>query len=314
MSFKRGRDHASVIAFFRPPALVLLFTAALISCGPDALTGRAVLSGSSTLAPLASTAVEAWHTLHPKVETRVEVIGSDAGLERLVRYGDADFALVSRPLTEADQAEARAAGKELLVLPLAWDAVAIVVSASNTWAASLSRAQAVHVFTTASLWSDLDPAWPGRPIHRFALGPNSGTADVFASALLGGRKSELFTAPEVQASEDDAILSRGVAQVDGALGYLGWTTNREADRGLRIVALDGVKPSQESIRGRTYGLPRQLWLVTTRQGLAASEAARSMIRYLYEHSAALASQAGLIPLAESERAAVGLSLDEATHP
>jgi len=272
------------------------------------MQGRVVLSGSSTLSPLATAALAGWSKLHPQVDARVEAIGSDAGMERLTRYGDADFALVSRSVTPEDYAAARSAGKELVVLPLAWDAVCLVVPRSNTWVSSLTREQVVLAFTTARLWSDLDPSWPPKPIHRFALGPNSGTADVFAALVLHGDKSPLFAAPGVQSSEDDQILARGVAEVPGALGYLGWTSFRQNDPTLKILTFDGVAPSAETIRDQTYPMPRHLWLVATVQGLA-NPAVKSVARYLFDQSRSLAVDAGLVPLTDAERAAAGATLD-----
>ena len=119
--------------------LAVFFLILCGSCSTDRLKGRLVLSGSATLAPLVANSVELWKKFHPGVEVTVEAIGSDAGLERLIRYSDADLALVSRPLTPADQDAAKTAGKVLVALPLAWDAVCLVVPASNTWVRSLSR-------------------------------------------------------------------------------------------------------------------------------------------------------------------------------
>lgn len=309
MSLLAPRDNSSVKRLYSPFALLCLASVIFLnSCGPDPLQGRVVLSGSSTLAPLATAALTEWSKLHPRVEARVEAIGSDAGLERLVRYGDADFALVSRDVTPQDYAAARSAGKELVVLPLAWDAVCLVVPRSNTWVSSLTRDQAVRAFTTARLWSDLDPTWPPKIIYRFALGPNSGTADVFAASLFRGDKAPLFSAPGVQSSEDDQILARGVSEVDGALGYLGWTTFRQTDHTLKVLNLDGVAPSFDTIRNRTYALPRHLWLVGTSQGLA-DPAAQSLARYLFDRSRPLGIGAGLVPLSDEERNAASQTLD-----
>ena len=309
MSLLGPRDTA-VVKPFPPKFAVLCFVSALllVSCGPDPLQGRVVLSGSSTLAPLATAALTEWSKLHPRVDARVEAIGSDAGLERLIRYGDADFALVSRDVTPADYAAARSAGKELVVLPLAWDAVCLVVPRTNTWVSSLTQQQVVLAFTTARLWSDLDASWPPKPIYRFALGPNSGTADVFAASVLHGDKGLLFSAPGVQSSEDDQILARGVSEVEGALGYLGWTTLRQTDPSLKVLTFEGVAPSVDTIRNRTYALPRHLWLVGTKRGLG-DPAAQSMARYLFDRSRSLAEQAGLVPLTDEERNAAGATLD-----
>jgi len=267
------------------------------------MDGRVVLSGSATLSPLATKVVDAWKTLHPRVETRVEAIGSDAGLERLLRYRDADLALVSRPLTDEDRGNARAAGKDLVILPLARDAVSIVVPATNTWARSLTRDQVVQAFTTARLWSDLNPSWPAKEIHRFVLGPNSGTADVFSDQVLGGQKDALYRAPAVQASEDDRIVARGVAQVEGAIGFLGWSTLEEVGPTLRSVAFEGISPDRQTIQDQTYGLPRALWLVGTKEGFETNRAALALVRYLYDNYSTLTADTGLVALSDLERSA-----------
>lgn len=312
MSLNRHPDTLAVELHLRPcllplaGVLVLLFA---LSCANDPAQGRVILSGSSTLAPLVSQALTKYRALHPRVETRVEAIGSDAGLEGMIRYSDADLALVSRPVNDQDQAAAQAAGKTLVVLPLAWDAVCLVVPPSNTWARSLDRTQAARAFTTARLWSDLDPSWPATPIHRFVLGPRSGTADVFVGALLQGRKADLYVHPGTQVTEDDRILARGIGQVDGALGFLGWTTVQESGPGLRALALDGVLPTAATIGDRSYGMTRALSLVATREGLAANPAARALVRFLYDNSSVLASSSGLVPLSPAEETQVRTVLD-----
>ena len=301
MSLKRGRDTGPVNR--TPLALyaLLLIVFWTISCTPDPLEGRVLLSGSATAAPLMIKAVEQWKKLHPRVEARVEAIGSDAGLERLVRFKDADLALVSRPLEPRDRELAQASGKNLVAIPLAWDAVCLVVPVSNTWAMSLTKAQVSLAFTSAQLWSDLDPSWPATPIYRFVLGPNSGTTDILAQALLGGDKQKLFTSGFSQVSEDDQIVARGVSQVAGALGYLGWTTYQGASRDLRVVNLDGVAPTKQSISSGTYALPRQLWLVGDQVTLSQDPAATSLVTFLFDHYLPLIEGTGLIPLSDEER-------------
>jgi len=309
MGLKHHPDTHRVIS----PKLALSFlalTVSLLSCGPDTLQGRVILSGSSTLAPLISQSVDQWKKSHPLVDVRVEAIGSDAGLERLIRYDDADLALVSRPLTEADQAAAAAVGKKLVALPLAWDAVAVVVPVSNTWAQSLTSDQAARAFTTAKLWSDLDPTWPAVALHRFALGPRSGTSDLFAAKLLAGQKGLLFSTSAVQSSEDDKILARGLAQVDGSIGYLGWTTVQETDLPLRALALDGVAPNPQTIREGTYGLPRQLWLVGVNGTWKGQPALQSLIRFLYARYPQVLTGSALVPLADEELRSVAAILNQ----
>jgi phosphate transport system substrate-binding protein len=238
------------------------------------------------------------------VDVWVEAIGSDAGLDRLIQYNDADLALLSRPLNDQDKIKATLAGKALAALPLAWDAVSIVVPTSNRWAQNLTADQAARAFTTATLWSDLDPAWPALPVHRFVLGPRSGTSDIFAANLLAGDKARLYASAAVQSSEDDRILARGLAQVDGSVGFLGWTTVQEANLPLRVLALDGVTPTAETIRDHSYGLPRLLWLVGDSKTWKQQPALKSLVHYLYDHYSSLVAGTPLVPLTDDERRSV----------
>lgn len=299
MCLNQDREGSTVIST-RLSLGALILGAVLASCGPDALEGRIVLSGSSTLAPLMERTVERWKKLHPRVETRVEAIGSDAGLARLVQYNDADLALLSRPLTDADLAAAEALGKRLWSLPVAWDAVTLVVPASNTWATSLTARQAAEAFTTASLWSDLDPSWPSVPLNRFVQGSQSGTTDLFAAAFLDGDKGRLYNRPAFQSSEDDGILARGLASVEGSIGFLGWTTVVQSDLPLRLLALEGIKPSAATIASRAYGLPRQLWLVGDKRRQKNPSLA-SLVRFLYDQYPSLIGETPLVGLTEEER-------------
>jgi len=274
----------------------------LASCQPDVFQGRVLLSGSATLAPTVEAGLQDWKRQHSSVEVRVDAIGSDAGLERLIRFAEADVALLSRPITDDDRARAAAAGQELLVLPLAWDAVCLVVPSTTTWVANLSRSQARQAFTTASRWSDLDPTWPEQPLERFVLGPRSGTSDLFAAALLDA-KADMYQLPHTQASEDDRILARGLARTPGSLGFLGWTTVREAGAALKVLAFEGVVPSDQTIRDHRYALTRPLVLVTTRALWRDRPVVRSIVRSLYQ-----GQPPGVVPLSESEQASVRSAL------
>lgn len=307
MSLKSCRNCRGVnrCLFGLPLALMLL-----ASCVPPVPTSRVILSGSSTLAPVASRAADRWKQTHPKVEVRVEGIGSDAGLERLIQYDEADLALVSRPLTEADLATAEKAGKTLTAWPLAWDAVCIVVAQTNTWARSLTSDQAVKAFTVASQWNDLDPTWPTVPIHRFVLGVQSGTTEVLAARWLGGDETLLLSAPGVQASEDDQIVARGVASVEGAIGFLGWTTVKALDLPLRTLAIDGIEPNEASIREGTYGLRRQLWVVGDRSLWKTRPEVRAFLQSLFDRYPEVLEGTSLVPLTSDEQRAVQATLVE----
>ncbi|MFQ5744400.1 MAG: substrate-binding domain-containing protein, partial [Acidobacteriota bacterium] len=73
---------------------------------PSALAGKLVLTGSSTVAPLASEIGKRFETLHPQTRIDVQMGGSSRGIAD-ARQGLADIGLVSRAL-HADESDLHA--------------------------------------------------------------------------------------------------------------------------------------------------------------------------------------------------------------
>src|SRR6185503_4103802 len=94
-------------------ALVL----AIFGCKP-AEAGKLVLTGSSTVAPLAAEIGKRFESLHPGVRVDVQSGGSGRGITDS-RQGLADIGLVSRALKDDE--------KDLLSFPIANDGVCVIL-------------------------------------------------------------------------------------------------------------------------------------------------------------------------------------------
>src|SRR5207245_11303884 len=103
----------------------------------DAMTGRLLITGSSTTAPLVSAIAKRFQLQHAGVSIDVQTGGSGRGLTD-ARHGKADIGMVSRALSEAD--------RDLVGLPIARDGVAVIVHKDNP-VRSLSDAQVMAIYT-----------------------------------------------------------------------------------------------------------------------------------------------------------------------
>jgi phosphate transport system substrate-binding protein len=179
-------------------------------------------------------------------------------------------------------------------------------------------------------WSDIDKTLPSTKIEVLGPPPTSGTRDSFVElAMEGGAKTlpmlaELKAKDEdafkavahairedgayVEAGENDNLIVQKLIANANAFGVFGYSFLEENTDKLRGNSVDGVMPGFESIADESYGISRAMYFYVKKahvgkvpglkEFIAAflSDAASSEDGYLAEH--------GLIPLVDSERAAV----------
>ena len=73
--------------------------------GGDALSGKVVMDGSSTVFPIMEAVAEEYSAEQPEVEVTVGVSGTGGGFKRFVT-GETDFSNASREIKEEEAAEA----------------------------------------------------------------------------------------------------------------------------------------------------------------------------------------------------------------
>src|SRR5690606_30298607 len=97
------------------------------------LSGAVRIDGSSTVAPLSSAAAEFFAEEQPKVNVTVGTSGTGGGFEKFCN-GETDISDASRPIKDEEKAACDAKGIATGQLPVAVDALTVVVNKENTWA------------------------------------------------------------------------------------------------------------------------------------------------------------------------------------
>lgn len=153
--------------------------------------GKIVVSGSSTLQPLSQKLADGFLASGYTGRINLSANGTTAGLTAFCAGKAVDVVGASRAMTQAERDACRAAGREVLEIPVGLDAIAVVVPATNTFLQDVSLEQLGAIFTTATHWADVNETWPAEPIARYIPGENSGTLDFFTEVLFPATLEEL---------------------------------------------------------------------------------------------------------------------------
>jgi len=135
----------------------------------------------------------------------------------------------------------------------------VVVNPANDFVSDVTIEQLAQLFTAAK-WSDVNPDWPAEDILRFIPGTDSGTFDYFVEAVFDEDQEPILVAPTTQLSEDDNVLVQGVEGSPYAIGFFGYAYYGENADKLKILAIEGVEASAESVDAAEYPLARPLFI------------------------------------------------------
>lgn len=260
---KTGLKKIAVIA------AAILMMGTLTACGSDAeasgngLSGSVTMAGSTSMEKLANAAAESFMAANPGVTVTAEFTGSSAGVEA-VTAGSVDIGNASRELKDSEK---EAGVVENIV---AIDGIAVVVDPANT-VAGLTKQQLTDIYTGAvKNWSEVG----GEDSVIIVVGREAGSGTRGAFEELLEVEDACVYANELDST--GAVMAK-VASTPGAIGYVSLDV---IDDSVIAVALDGVEPTVENIKGGTYFLSRPFVMATKGEISAQSEAVQAWFNYL----------------------------------
>jgi phosphate transport system substrate-binding protein len=250
---------------------------------PSAVSGDIITAGSSTVFPLTERMAELFNDDGYTGEITVDSIGTGAGFERFCVAGETDISNASRPIRDSEIASCNLINREPVEFRVGTDALAVTVSAENDFLEDVTLEQLGQIFSTAALWSDVDPSWPAEPIRRFSPGTDSGTFDYFVEVIFDTDEEPLLAAENLQLSEDDNILVQGVQGSPYAIGYFGYAYYAENEDVLHALTVESVEPTAESVDDGSYPLARPLFIYSDAAILQAKPQVAAFINYYLTH-------------------------------
>jgi phosphate transport system substrate-binding protein len=293
---------------FKPPRIALAATAAVFAgalciAAPVTPAQLVKIDGSSTVFPITEAMAEDFQkSTKGKVKVTVGISGTGGGFKKFCR-GETDISDASRPILKKEMDDCKAAGVQYIELPVAYDALTVVIHPDNKWAQTLTLAELKKMWEPAAqgkvkTWKQVNPAWPDQPLKLFGPGADSGTFDYFTEAVNGKAKS---SRGDFTASEDDNVLVQGVSRDVNALGYFGfayYVENKDKLRAVRIAdkAGQGVEPSFETVINGTYQpLARPIFIYINSKSLDRPEV-REFVEFYMNNAEALVREVKYVPL------------------
>jgi len=243
------------------------------------VTGDIVTAGSSTVYPLSEAMAERFQDEGYSGNITIDSIGSGAGFERFCVQGETDISNASRPIKDSEVESCQSIGREPLEFRVGTDALAVVVSQENEFIDNATLSELALIFSTADTWADVNPAWPTEPIQRFIPGTDSGTFDYFVEEVFDENEEPILSAANTQLSEDDNVLVQGVLGSPYAIGFFGYAYYAENADTLKILSIEGVAPSAESVDQGTYPLARPLFIYSSAEIMQAKPQVASFINF-----------------------------------
>ncbi len=289
---KLPRHHA-------PVALAVLIT--LFAPGVSA-QAQLKYSGSDTVEPVVGAALVAYVRGHPGFKLQIQSTGTSVGIRDLCA-GRAQLAGASRPI-KADEAKiCSAAGIQFSEIPVALDALSLVVSTKNTWLKDLTFAELRTVFDPASAgkvtsWKQVRASFPDAPIRPAGPDIKHGTFGSFSDSmdLKGFIRSDFKDFPQHDKT------GRYVADNVGALGFMPFGDAASMATDIRMIGIDfGAGPvipsAKEVAAGRYDKLSRTVYLyVNVPMLLKADPGDVEFTKFLVTDMEKFVQFANLIPL------------------
>lgn len=214
------------------------------------LSGKLIITGSSTIAPLVSEIAKRFEAQHSDVRIDVQMGGSSRGISD-VREGISDIGMASRSLKENEE--------ELFAFPIAFDGITIIVHKDNP-VTDLTDEQIISIYT-GKITNWIEVGGNNAPITVVNKAEGRATLELFLEHF---RLKNSEIKPHVIIGDNE----QGVKTVAGnhnAIGYVSiGTAEYDSSIGvpIKLLPLNGISASIENIRNGTFPIYRPLNLIT----------------------------------------------------
>ena len=248
------------------------------TAAPSGTQATVSTDGSTSMEKVIGYLSEAYMDENKNVKLTYNPTGSGSGIQA-VSEGRCDIGLSSRDLKDDEK-------QNLEETVVAIDGIAIIVNPENT-VEDLSVEQIGKIYTgEITNWKEV--GGEDKPIVPIGREAASGTRDGFES--ITGTKDKCKYSQELTSTGD---VIQTVSGNPNAIGYASLAAVKDT---IKVLSVEGVKPSKETIQDKTYKIQRNFVLVT-RKGTALSADAQKFFDFATSSAAdSLIEKAGAIPV------------------
>jgi phosphate transport system substrate-binding protein len=217
------------------------------------LAGNIVITGSTTVLPIAQKVAEAYMSQNPNVKISISGGGSGEGIKALID-GTTNIADSSRFIKDSEIKQAVDKGRYPVPFAVAYDCIIPVVHPSNT-VMNLTIQQLKGIYKgEIKNWKEL--GGPDKPIVVISRDTSSGTYEVWEDKVM--KKERVSPAVLLQAS--NGAIVQAVSSNQNAIGYIGLGY---VDNSVKALMVNRVKGSEENALNGSFPITRALYMFTS---------------------------------------------------
>lgn len=220
----------------------------------EARAEKLVIKGSDTLgAKLVPQLAEQFKAQHPGTTFDIAAEGSTTGIAAIID-GTAQIGMSSRRAKSSEVAAASSKGVHMKPTIVAYDGIGVIVNSANP-IKGLTKKQVEQIFTgEVTDWSAVGGS--GGKISIYTRNTSSGTYSDFKELAMKKRDY----APGSQKMAGNEQIAAEVGKNKNGVGYVGLAYIKAG--GVKVVPIDGVLPSVQSVHAKTYPYARPTFYYT----------------------------------------------------
>ena len=253
-------------------------------------------------------------------QVEIDVLGTGGGFDR---WCASDLVLAeaqarrphivnaSRPVKAGEIETCAGVGITPIPFRVGADALAITVSSNNDFITELTFAELRMIFGEAESWSQVRSAWPDEPIQLVIPGRDSGTFDFFVEEVFDDDPAAMLGQSPIM-SENDNQLAGSIHRNPYSIGFFGYAYYLSNSDDLKILTLDGVAPSAETMEDGSYALSRPLFIYSDADIMREHPQIADFISYYLEHVSDVIVDVGYFQASPRAQAAAQDELRRAT--
>ena len=263
----------------------LLIASALLIAGA-AHAQKLVIKGSDTLgAKLVPMLAEEYKAKNPGVNFEIAAEGSTTGIAAIID-GTAQIGMSSRRAKTTEMSLAQAKGVNMKPTIVAYDGIAVVISAGNP-VTVLTKRQVEQIFAgDITDWSAVGGN-PGK-ISIYTRNTSSGTYSDFKDLAMN--KRDYASSSQKMAGNEQIVAE--VGKNPNGIGYCGLAYI--TDPGIKAVSIEGTLPSKESVLAKKYPYARPTFYYTN--GEPVGEAAKFLAFTISDEGQQIVGKVGFVPI------------------
>ena len=274
------------------------------------LSGTIAVAGSSTVFPISEAVAEEFSKKHRDIRVNVASTGTGSGGRAMCQEASIEVWDASRPANQEEEIDVcKEQGIELIELPVAFDALSVVVSLDNDWAPCLTVDELKKIFGPEAQgvitnWNQVGPNYPDRKLRIYGPTTSSGTFDYFTEAIMG--ESGAHRGDLDLATEEDPLIATGVNGTPGGIGYFGLAyleQYRELVTPVEVVnpaTGQCVAPSAASVESGDYlPLARPIFIYVRLDAMESRPEVKAFVDFYLEEAPNLVTDVGYVPLPAS---------------